>query len=119
MNGEGDLQSDGEEEVGNYRLVNLTSISGKTLEQIIKQSLCNHLENYAITTRSQHGFGKNKSSQTNLITFLLGNFPDRWNAVDIIYHDFSNASDKVPNDILTRKLIRCGLDKNNCQVGAQ
>ena len=42
------------EEPGNYRPVSLTSIPGKILEQIIKQSLCKHLENNAVITRSQH-----------------------------------------------------------------
>ena len=41
------------EEPGHYRPVNLTSIPGKILEQIIKQPLCKHLENNAVITRSQ------------------------------------------------------------------
>ena len=73
-------------EHGNYRPVTLTSIPGKTLEQIIRKSVCQHLANNAMIMRSQHGCVKNKSCQTNLIscsdwgTSLV----DCGNAVDII-----------------------------------
>ena len=56
--------------LGNYRPISLTSIPGKILEQIIKWSLCKHLENNTVITRSQHGFVKSKSCQTNLISFF-------------------------------------------------
>ena len=59
-------------EAGNYRSVNLTSIPGKFLEQIIKSSFCKHLENNALITINQHGFIKNKSCQTNLISCFNG-----------------------------------------------
>ena len=59
------------EEPGNCRAVSLISIPGKILEQIIKWSLCKHLENKAVITRSQNGFVKNKSCQTNLISFWI------------------------------------------------
>ena len=38
------------EEPGNYRPVSLTSIPEKILEQIIKKSVCKHLENNAVIT---------------------------------------------------------------------
>ena len=100
------------EEPGNYRPVSLTSIPGKIFEQIIKKSVCKHLENNAVITRSQHGFVKNKSCQTNLISFFdrVTSLVDCGNAVDIIYLDFSKAFDKVPHDILISKLAKSGLD---------
>ena len=108
------------EEPGNYRPVSLTSITSKILEQIVKRSLCKHLENKAVITRSQHGFVKNKSCQTNLISFFdeVNSLIDRWNAVNIVYLDFSKAFDKVSHDILISKLTMCGLDKS-CQVDTQ
>ena len=101
------------EEPGNYMPVSLTSIPGKILEQIIKQSLCKHLENHAAITRSQHVFVKNKSCQTNLISFFdrVTSPMDKGNAVDIIFLDFSKAFGKVPHDILISKVNRCGLDR--------
>ena len=58
------------EEPGNHRPVSLTSIPGKVLEQILKKSVFKNLENNAVITRSQHGFIKNESCQTNLIGLL-------------------------------------------------
>uniref|UniRef100_A0A670I6Y3 Reverse transcriptase domain-containing protein n=1 Tax=Podarcis muralis TaxID=64176 RepID=A0A670I6Y3_PODMU len=100
------------EDPNNYRPVSLTSIPGKILEQIIKQTVCEHLERNAVITNSQHGFLKNKSCQTNLISFFdrITSLVDEGNAVDVVYLDFSKAFDKVPHDILVKKLVKCGLD---------
>ncbi|XP_060136500.1 uncharacterized protein LOC132592834 [Zootoca vivipara] len=49
------------EDPNNCRPVSLTFIPGKILEQIIKQTVCEHLERNAVITKSQHGFLKNKS----------------------------------------------------------
>ena len=40
---------------------------------------------------------------------------DVGNEVDIVYLDFSKAFDKVPHDILVRKLVKTGLDKVTIQ----
>ena len=89
------------------------SIPGKILEPIVKWSLCKHLENNAVITRSQHGFVKNKSCQTDFISFFdqVTSVIDRGTAVDVVYLDSSKAFDKVPHNILISKLTRCGLDR--------
>uniref|UniRef100_A0A803TCK4 Reverse transcriptase domain-containing protein n=1 Tax=Anolis carolinensis TaxID=28377 RepID=A0A803TCK4_ANOCA len=63
--------------------------------------------------KSQHGFTKNKSCQTNLISFFdrVTSWVDTGNAMDVAYLDFSKAFDKVPHDLLANKLVKCGLDK--------
>ena len=55
----------------NYRLVSLTSIPGKILEQIIKESLCKDLENKAIITRSKVQVCTNPA-RLNLSHVLIG-----------------------------------------------
>lgn len=40
-------------------------ITGKILKEITKQSVCEHLGRNALITRSQDGFIRNKSCQTN------------------------------------------------------
>ena len=103
------------EEPGNYKPVSMKSIPGKIQEYIVKQSLCKHLENNAVLTRRQHGFVKNKSCQTNWISFFdkVTSQIDRGNAIDVVYLDFSKAFDKVPHDILISKLTECGLDRSS------
>lgn len=44
----------------NYRLFNLSWIPGKIQEQIIKQSICKHLEEYKVLRSNQHNFVKYK-----------------------------------------------------------
>lgn len=59
-------------EQGNYRLVGLTLMLGKIIEQIIKWLTCEHLKNNALINRSQHRdfVFKNKSCQTKLNSFF-------------------------------------------------
>ena len=60
----------GKEVPNNYHPVSLTSVPGKIMEQFIKQAVCKHLKDNAVLNKSQHGFHRNKSCQTNLISFF-------------------------------------------------
>ena len=59
------------------------------------QSLCKHLENKAVITRSQHIVVENKSCQTNSFFDQVTSGIDRGNAVDVVYLDFSKAFDEL------------------------
>ena len=52
---------------GNYRLFSLSGIPGKIQEQIIKQSICNHLEEHRVLSSNQRDFVKYKLCQFNSI----------------------------------------------------
>ena len=82
----------------NYRPVSLTSIVGKTLESIIKDSIVAHLDRHSLIKGSQHGFTRGKSCLTNLLDFfeVVTKELDDGNNVDLIYLNFSKAFDKVP-----------------------
>ncbi|CAM4578709.1 unnamed protein product [Lepidochelys olivacea] len=97
---------------GNYRPVSLMSVPRKIMEQIIKQSICKHLENNKVINNSQHGFVKNKLCQNNLIAFFdrVTNLVDRWEVVDVVYLDFSKAFDTVSHDLFINKLRKYNLD---------
>jgi len=60
---------------------------------------------------SQHGFRKERSSSSNLLTFLdkVTGSIDAGDNVDVIFMDFAKAFDKVPRVRLGHKLESHGV----------
>ncbi|CAM4615326.1 unnamed protein product, partial [Caretta caretta] len=95
-----------------YRPVSLTSIVCKVLEQILKEKAVKDIEVNSNWDKIQHGCIKDKSCQHNLISFFekITDFVDKGNAVDLIYLDFSKASDTIPHGKLLIKLEKIGIN---------
>merc|ERR1712035_309453 len=56
--------------VQNYRPISLTFITSKMLEHIVHSNIMTFLEQHSILDDNQHGFRKNRSCETQLITTL-------------------------------------------------
>ena len=56
-------------DLGNYRLLSLTSIPGRMMEQLVLDTLSKALEEKKVIGRSQRGSTKGKSRLTNLTAF--------------------------------------------------
>jgi len=85
------------EDPGNYRPVSLTSVPGKIIERFIMSALTGHVKDSQEIRPSQHGFMKDRSCLTKLISFYdqVTSLVDERKAVDVVYLDFSKAFNTV------------------------
>ena len=95
----------------NYRPISLTSITCKMLEHIITSNIMQHLDKHNILHDAQHGFRKNRSTETQLIQLIdnLAHNIDNRVQTDAILLDFQKAFDKVPHQRLLHKLTYYGI----------
>ena len=96
---------------GNYRPISLTSVVGKVMERLIRDSIMLHLNTHNLLSEHQYGFRSGRSCQLQLLEAL-----DKWTEhidngrqVDIIFLDFSKAFDTVPHRKLLSKLSAHGI----------
>ena len=75
------------EDPGNYRLVSLTSVPGKVMEQLILESISRHMKDKKVNRSNQHGFTQGKQCLTNLINFYseMTSLIGEGRAADIVY----------------------------------
>ena len=91
------------EDPRNYKLVSLTSISQKIMEQILLESMLRHTGDEQVIRDSQH----------SSVAFYDGvmDSVDRRRAVDVIYLDFCKAFDVISNHIFISKLEIYGFEE--------
>ena len=95
----------------NYRPVSLTCIIAKCMEHILVSNMMKHLELNNILHPLQHGFLKNYSCETQLLS-LFQDLASNPSQIDMIIMDFSKAFDKVPHRRLNFKLDWYGIRGN-------
>jgi len=99
------FKKDKKKNPGKYRLISLTSIPVKVLEQLILETNSRHVKDKEVCRNSQqHGFTKGKSCLTSLITCdEITVLVDEGRAVDVVCLDFSKAFDTT--SLLVRRLL--------------
>src|SRR5260221_5477362 len=82
------------------------------MESILKDAITEHLHRFNLVRNTQHGFVKNRSCLTNLLSFLefVRDYVDKGVPIDVIYLDFKKAFDKVPHHRLMVKVRALGID---------
>ncbi|CAK1592771.1 unnamed protein product [Parnassius mnemosyne] len=93
----------------NYRPISILSAFSKIFEAVVYPYLSSYFKPYL--SENQHGFVKNRSTITNLISYVgfLTEKVDTQLQVDAIYTDFSKAFDRVCHRTLLHKLSNYGF----------
>ena len=92
----------------NYRPVSLTCTSSKIMEHSIVSNMMKHLEIQNILFPLQHGFRRNHSCESQLLS-LVQDVASCTTQTDMLIMDFNKAFDKVPHKRLNYKLSWYGI----------
>ena len=95
----------------NYRLIFLTCVSCKIMEDIITSNVMRHASTHNILYHLQHGFRDKRSCETQLLEFQNGIVANMNNGkqTDVIMVDFAKAFDKVGHRRLIEKTKYYGV----------
>ena len=98
----------------NYRPISLTCICCKMMERILVSYIVTHLEDFDLFSQNQHGFRRHLSCESQLILLYQDATAsiDKKKSLDLVFIDFSKAFDRVPHNLLIRKLETYNLDRN-------
>lgn len=97
--------------IENYRPISLLSTISKVFEYSMLLRLHNYLKAFNILRQEQHGFCRDKSTATAIMSFyecLLDNL-DKKNASVALFCDLSKAFDCVAHALLLEKLDKYGI----------
>uniref|UniRef100_A0A1B6LDU6 Reverse transcriptase domain-containing protein n=1 Tax=Graphocephala atropunctata TaxID=36148 RepID=A0A1B6LDU6_9HEMI len=95
----------------NYRPISQISTFSKVIEKIVLTRLLNYMTHNHVLTNQQHGFTKNKSTSTALISFIeyVIDQVEAKNTTTAILLDLSKAFDTLDHEQLLTKLNTMGV----------
>lgn len=99
-------------EACSYRPISLLPVLSKILEKIVASQLMDHLEENNLLSKCQHGFRRNLSTETALLTLsslLYANMDNRKISL-VTLCDLSKAFDSVSHNVLYKKLRQTKID---------
>lgn len=99
----------------NYRPISIISSTAKLFENIMYQRLSNFLEDTHQLSDSQHGYRKNRSTQSAVlqITNHLRMNGDNKQYTGLVFIDFKKAFDCLNHRLLLKKLKKLGVKTAN------
>lgn len=98
-------------EIINYRPISLLEMTGKLFEKIINARLLKYLENNNKLNKRQHGFRKERGTQTALaiITETIALAKAKKENINLVLRDIKKAFDKVWHIGLKYKIVKTEL----------
>ena len=95
----------------NYRPISLLEVTGKIFERILNDRLMKYLEENEKFNKNQHGFRRNKGTQTAIAKMyeIIANSQRQLNRCNVVCRDISKAFDKVWHNGFKYKLLQLGL----------
>ena len=98
-------------DIHNYRPVSVTSCCSRVFERLINNKIIEHLTLNNLTSNSQHGFQRGRSTDTALLEFynFVSERLDNHFLVEALFFDFSKAFDTVPHAFLINRLFDIGI----------
>ncbi|CAH8605714.1 unnamed protein product [Dicrocoelium dendriticum] len=99
------------QDVKNYRPIHHTSIISRIMERIVKERIIEYLSSMSLLSKHQHGFLKGRSCTTCQLDYLdyVTRARDAGSAIIVIFLDIQKAFDRVPHNLLLRKLMSYGI----------
>lgn len=95
----------------NKRPVSLTAVSCKVLEKLICKEILRNAENQGLLSPCQYAYRQGRSTTDGLLLFsnFVANSINEGEPVDVVYTDFKNAFETMPQDLLLSVLPSKGV----------